>query len=358
MLTFLIFLAVLSLLVFVHEFGHFMAARRLGVEVEEFGFGFPPRLWGIKRGATIFSVNLIPLGGFVKLKGEQGENADQKDSFASQSIARRALIVAAGVLMNFLLAAMLFSIGFVGGLPQEVSELAAGARVEERRLVIGAVAEESPAAKAEFEAGDMILSVDGQTFDAEEVLRDYFQSHEGLALAIEVQRGDQKIVKAVTPEVLPQTGQPGLGVYLVLVGRVSYPWYLAPWRGLETTADLTVSIVRVFGGVLRDLVTRGQIGEDVSGPVGIAVLTGRAAALGFSYLLQLVAVLSINLAVINFLPIPALDGGRFIFLMIERARGKPVSRQAENIIHQVGFVLLLALVILITFRDFFRVFKS
>ncbi|MDP3985787.1 MAG: RIP metalloprotease RseP [bacterium] len=351
MLTLLVFLAVLSVLVLVHELGHFIAARRMGVTVEEFGFGFPPRIFGFKRGDTTYSINWIPLGGFVRLKGESGEDFHHHDSFIAKTIPRRALIIAAGVVMNFLLAAVLFSVGFMIGLPQQVEQVPASARVRDVSVAFNYVVPESPAARVGFQAGDVVLSIDGNTFQTAEATQEYIRSREGQTIHVVVRRQGETQEFDVIPEVLPQTGKPGIGVGLLSVGIVSYPWYMAPVRGVILTAGLTGEIAQAFINIFRSLVSEGRVGVDVSGPVGIAVLTGRAAALGFSYLLQFVAVLSLNLAVINFLPIPALDGGRFLFLMIEAVRRKPVSRQLENAIHQIGFALLLALVLVVTYRD-------
>lgn len=355
MLTLIIFLAVLSLLVFVHEFGHFIAARRAGVTVEEFGFGFPPRLFGWKRGQTTYSVNWIPLGGFVKLKGESGEAARDPDSFAHKKVWQRAMIIAAGVLMNFFLAAVLLTVGFIRGLPHVAEELPRGARVEDVRIAIGRVLEGSPAEAARIEPGDVILAIDEQEgFITAEAVQEYVREHEGAPVRVRLARATEEVEVVATPVMLPETGRVGLGIGLFVVGTVSYPWYLAPLRGLQMTGILTVEIVRAFGHVLGGLVSEGRLAVDISGPVGIAVLTGRAAELGLSYLLQFVAILSINLGVINFVPFPALDGGRFLFLIIEKIRGRPVDRRAEAIIHQIGFALLLALVLIVTYRDLAR----
>ncbi len=354
MLTLIIFLAVLSLLVFVHEFGHFIAARRLGVSVEEFGFGFPPRLFGWKRGETTYSVNWIPLGGFVRLKGESGEYVHHHNSFVGRAVWQRMIIVIAGVLMNFLLAAILFTIGFIHGLPHLAEELPPNARVRDVRVAVGRVLEGSPAAGAHVEPGDVLVAIDGQRFVAAGAVQEYVREHEGVPVQLKLRRGEEDIETVATPTLLPETGRVGLGVGLFVVGTVSYPWYIAPIRGIQMTGLLTVEIVRAFGHVLASLVTAGRLDVDVSGPVGIAVLTGRAAALGFSYLLQFIAILSINLAVINFVPFPALDGGRLLFLIIEKIRGRPVDRRAEAIIHQIGFALLLALVLIVTYRDLAR----
>ncbi len=354
MLTLLIFLAVLSLLVFVHEWGHFIAARRLGAKVEEFGFGFPPRLFGWKRGETTYSINWIPLGGFVKLKGEAGEFAHDPDSFSAKPIWKRVIIVAAGVTMNFFLAFVLFTIGLMMGLPQATEEVPAGARVRDAHVAVGQILPDSPAAVSGLAEGDVIMALDGESVTDIRATQKYISGHDNVPVRFTVKRLGGEVQAVVTPRMLAQVGRVGVGVGLFEVGIVSYPWYLAPIRGAQLTASLTIEIVRAFGHVIGRLVTTGKAGVDVSGPVGIAVLTGRAAALGIAYLLQFTAILSLNLGIINFLPIPALDGGRFLFLAIEKIRRKPVPRRAEAIIHQIGFALLLTMVLIVTYRDLVR----
>lgn len=354
MLTLLIFLAVLSVLVFVHEFGHFIAARLLGTKVEEFGFGFPPRLFGIKRGETTYSINWIPLGGFVRLKGESGDFRHEHDSFAGKKIWQRMVMVSAGVVMNFVLAAVLFTAGFIYGMPQNTEDLPAGARVRDASVMVGRVLEGSPAAEAGFVMGDSVLVIDGQEFAKIEELQFYINERLDQETKWQIERGEEAREIAVTPTTLVQTGKPGIGVGLFSVGTVSYPWYLAPARGVELTVGLTGEILRAFGHVITGLVKGEGLAVDLAGPVGIAVFTGQVAALGFVALIQFVAILSINLAIINFVPFPALDGGRFLFLVIETIRGKPVGQKLETAIHQIGFALLLALILLITYRDLIR----
>ncbi len=352
--TLLIFLAVLSLLVFIHEFGHFLTARLMGIKVEEFGFGFPPRLWGWRRGQTIYSLNWIPVGGFVRLKGETGEASGEPDSYLSQSVTRRGLIVISGVLMNFLLAFGLFTIGLMIGLPQTTDQLPAGARVRDRQAAIGRVLPDSPAEKAGLKAGDLIMTIDDQSLVEIRTIQAYLSAVRKEEVRMNVRRLGEEIRVAVKPEILSEIGKPGIGVGLFEVGIVSFPWYFAPVRGAQLTVSLTSEILRAFGHVFGRLVTSGELAVDVSGPVGIAVLTGRAAALGFAYLLQFAAILSLNLAIINFLPFPALDGGRFLFLILEKTCRRPVPRRVEMVIHQLGFALLLTLVIIVTYRDLAR----
>ncbi len=352
MTTIILFLVVLSVLVFVHEFGHYFSAKRLGVKVEEFGFGFPPRAFGVKRGGTTYSVNWIPLGGFVRIKGESGEDGRDPDSFVRQSAPRRLLILAAGVLMNLLLAWGLFTIGAAIGLPEALEGQPSAARIRERSITVTDVLPGSPAESAGLSYGDRIAAIDGAAVVSFVDLTERIAVSAGREVTLEVRRGsDGTRNVAVTPVVLEQTGKPGIGVGLVESGIVSYPWYLAPLRGLELTWRNTIAVFAALGSLVVSIFSGNGVTADVAGPVGIAVATGQVARLGFTYLLQFTALLSINLAVINLLPLPALDGGRVLFLAIEKIRRKPVDRALEGIVHQIGFALLLLLALLVTFQD-------
>lgn len=370
-MTLIIFIIILGLLVFVHEFGHFIVARRHGVKAEEFGFGFPPRIIGIWRRAngrwrfvfgnkevkdaptTIYSINWLPFGGFVKIKGEAGECKSDPDSFASKSAWRRGTILLAGVAMNVLLTVVLLSIGFTSGIPVALDGLESYARVRDKKIEIVDVLRESPAARAGIRAGDVVLSVNNTVFPKAEALRDYFSVNQEESEVL-LRRDGGELRTKIMPEELSQLGKLGIGVYLLDTGIVSYPWYYAAWKGLAATGFLIREILFSFGQLIKNLVLTGKVAVDLSGPVGIAVLTGRVARLGFAYLLHFTALLSINLAILNVLPIPALDGGRFLFLLIEKVRGRPVSRKVENIIHNIGFILLILLVLIVTYRDLLR----
>lgn len=352
--TILIFLFVLGLLIFVHEFGHFFTAKRSGVAVEEFGFGFPPRAWSRKKGDTVYSLNWVPLGGFVKIKGESGEDKSP-GSFAAAAPWKRALIIIAGVTMNLVLTWVLLSAGFIFGIPQAIDEeLQTSARIRNRTIQIVRVLPESPADQAEIKTGDAILEFDGVKPASLEAARNYFMSRAGQTIKLKLRRGKEIINKEAVPATLKETGQVGLGVGFVEVGMVSYPWYRAPLEGGRATAFLTVNVVLGFADVIRDAVMGRGVSVDLSGPVGIAVLTGEAAKFGLAHLAQFTALLSVNLAVINILPLPALDGGRLLFLSIETVRRRPVSPRLEAVVHRLGFALLLLLAFVVTVRDVSR----
>lgn len=351
LLTIIVFVAILGLLVLVHELGHFVAAIKNGVKVEEFGFGFPPRIFGIKKGETIYSINWIPLGGFVKLKGEGGESKEDEDSFAYKKIWRRAIILVAGVLMNFVLAAVLLSIGFMIGLPQVINGENGYARIRDARVQVVQVLEGTPAAEAGIFPGDTILEIDGQKVEDVESMQNYLAGKIDVPIKFVLERDSHKIDKEISPTFLIETGRGGIGVGLLKTGIVSYPWYLSFWKGAESAVLFTGEVAVAFYELIKNLIVTQKVSVDLSGPVGIAVLTGQVARMGIIYLLQFTALLSINLAVINFLPFPALDGGRLLFLLIEKIRRKPVSQKIENLVHNIGFGLLMLLVLLVTYRD-------
>lgn len=350
-LTIIVFILILGLLVFVHELGHFVAARKNGVKVEEFGFGFPPRIFGVKRGETIYSLNWIPLGGFVKIKGEDGENREDEDSFSHKKIWRRAIILAAGVFMNFVLAAVLLSVGFMIGLPQVINGENGYAKISDAKVQVVQILENTPAADAGLHPGDAILEIDGQKLEDVEVMQSYLAGKIDMPVRFILERDGQKIEKEISPTFLIETGRGGIGVGLIKTGIVSYPWYLSLWKGAESAVLFTGEVAIAFYELIKNLIVTQKVSVDLSGPVGIAVLTGQVARMGIIYLLQFTALLSINLAVINFLPFPALDGGRILFLIIEKIRRKPVSQKIENLVHNIGFSLLMLLILLVTYRD-------
>ncbi len=359
-LTILIFILILGILVFVHEFGHFVSARKMGVKVEEFGLGLPPRLFGIKKGETIYSLNLLPLGGFCKIKGESGECVEDKDSFAHKKIWQRFIILTSGIAMNFLLAIFLLSIGFLIGLPQVLDDLPQGAKISDPKIQLISILKESPAEKAGLRIGDTILSIDDQEFKEIKETQEYIAKKSGQTLRIKLKRGKDIFEREIIPDFSIKDKETEeekrgiIGVGLVKTGIVSYSWYKSFWYGLVITFSLVAQIILAIGLLIRDLILRQPLSIDVAGPVGIAVITGQVVQLGFIYILQFTALLSINLATINFFPFPALDGGRVIALGIEKIRRKPNNPKIENFIHNIGFVFLLTLIILITFRDISR----
>jgi len=428
LLTIIIFFIVLSVLVLAHELGHFMMARKFGVRAEEFGLGFPPRIFGLQiwrerelkkiaeseniemelkaeplpdgseiiretiidekievdearwvkkfrfikgsadisreeqKYGTVYSINWLPLGGFVKIKGENGEGQAEPDSFAGKKIWQRAFMLSAGVAMNIVLAAVLISAGFMIGLPQSLDDsLSARAKISDKKIQIVQVIKNTPAELAGLQVGDAIISIDNNSFLNYEELQNYVASNVGNKLSYEIKRGQDLIEASIVPKLMPEINRGGVGVAITETGIVSYPWYLAIFEGIKTTLFLTWAIVIAFYELIKGLILGAGVTADLSGPVGIATLTGQVARLGFVYLLQFTALLSINLAVINFFPFPALDGGRVLFLIIEKIKRSPVKAEVEGAIHNIGFALLMLLVLVVTLRDvskFGYVFKN
>ncbi|MEW6610822.1 MAG: M50 family metallopeptidase [Patescibacteria group bacterium] len=373
MLTVITFIIIFSLLIFLHELGHFLSARRFGVRVIEFGFGLPPRLFGVMRrdgewtlvrssytpqtdDATIYSLNWIPFGGFVKLFGEDNEKEQGKGSMNEAPAWQRLVIVSAGVAMNVLLTVALFSVGFITGTPSVVEDdLSSRARVRDVRIQVVEVIPNSPAFSAHIAVGDTIRAMNGVSVDSINEFQNKTRSSEARPLALTIERDGASREISVTPQKLPQGGDvPLVGVGLIRTGIVSYPWYAAVFEGVRSTYYLAQHLIQSFITILITFMSTGSTQAVVSGPVGIAVLTGQVVQLGFPYVMQFAATLSLNLAILNYLPIPALDGGRVLFTLIEILRGKAVNRKWESITHTVGFALLLLLIAFVTYRDILR----
>lgn len=354
-LAILSFIVILGLLVFVHELGHFLTAKRMGVRVDEFGFGFPPRLFGIRRGGTLYSINWIPLGGFVKIKGEGGEDAAAADSFAHKKAWQRVSILSAGVVMNFVLAFFLLSIGFMVGMPQEItgSDMA-GRTVRDPHIVILEVEKDSPAAKAGIRIGDVVRTLDGKSFDTPDEVIAYIQAQSEADIAIELERGPELIRASAQPEAYGTHTKPLLGISMVRAGIVQYGFFESWIMGARATVVMIWMILLAFGTLIIGLFQGAGVSEQISGPVGVAVLTGQVAQLGLPYLINFAAMLSINLGILNIIPFPALDGGRVLFVVLEKIKGRPVNARLEGIMHTVGFSLLILLVLVVTYRDIIR----
>lgn len=366
MITAITFLLILGVIVLVHEYGHFWAARSFGVKVEEFAFGFPPRIFGKKKGDTLYAFNLIPLGGYVKIFGENEADMREPGSFASQAHWKRAIILVAGVVMNVLLAFVLLSIVVGFGVPTAFDgAVPSGAR---RPIIsIVDVAKDSPAQLSGIRVGDGIIRMNAQndTFitsevigktDALDIFGAFIKQHAGSEISITFMRGDQEMVVNVVPRVSPPPSEGALGITMIKTAIVSKPWYKAPIEGFKVTIELLQTFIVALGGIIKDLFVGGRLQDNLTGPVGIVRITSQTVSLGVVYLLQLTAILSLNIALINIMPFPALDGGRLLFLLIEKVRGKPMRREVEQWVNTAGFVLLIVLMIFITIGDVRRFF--
>lgn len=532
-LTAVVFVLIFSALVLIHEFGHFFVARKAGIKVEEFGFGLPPRIWGKKRGETLYSINAIPFGGFVRLLGEDGDLAKKvrnKRSFASKPLRARALVIVAGVLMNYVLAWLLLTIGFAVGMqplllngddvfagiesgvvqirpgiiiksvaeggPAAMAGLKEGDRIlafngiepsdsEEikgflnsgkpvtlniqrngvvynanitpnqdkslgltfydviylPRVAVHAVKDGSnaakagikqgdvilaingdpvyyvddfssrlgeradleltidtglsletvkytlpnrelvlvsyvfantPAAKAGLQKGDIIKSLDGLNLLTPEDIVVYTKQHAGQAIKYELERGGKSISVDVTPDKFGLIGvslsriyaydNAELSVYgtdaatsVKKINDVRFPFWVAPMKAFEESGRLGVLTVQMFGDVIKSIFTKFAVPEGVAGVVGIAQMTHVFVQEGVMSLLRFVALLSLSLAMINILPIPALDGGKMLFILIEALSGRRVNQKFESIVHLIGFVLLMVLIAVVTYSDIARI---
>ena len=379
---------ILTFLVFVHELGHFAVAKKLGIKVTEFGFGFPPRIWGFKRGETLYSINIIPLGGFVKMVGE--EDPSEKRSFAHQSITHRMAVLLAGPFMNLVIPILIFTI--LLALPHDKHI---------GIVTVGSVAPGSPAVEAGIRPGDAILGVNGITIDNHVDLVQQIQKLKGQETELTLRRNVSSPISGLTssPEfshtetvlLTPRKSPPNLSVVAYVTDpsfEVSLEDAKSYDKSLEIGDTLTQGAVGVLIGTSGTKVIRDKIpvwkalpqsltrivdtitftfvglsgwisgGDDpgLAGPIGIAQVTGEVANIGITPVLELTALISISLALVNILPIPALDGGRLLFILIEGARGgKRISPRIEGIIHMAGFAALIGLIVVMSYFDVLRI---
>lgn len=343
LITVVSFIAVLIVLVLAHEIGHFVTARAFRVGVEEFGVGFPPRLFSIKRGETRYSINAVPLGGFVKMAGE--EDPKVPNSLASKSSGVRILVLSAGALMNAILPVLLFSIAFI--IPHDIVS---------GQVLVESVVSGSPAALAGVEAGDTLLSINGNPVYSAGDLQRAIQLNLGEETEIVIRHGDSTTeTVVVTPRWRPPEGQGAIGVVIKTLNpafvRQQYPFWQAVPMGVVECVETFVLFKNVIIGMFI-----GSVPLVIAGPVGIAQISGEAARAGFSPLLEFAAFLSINLAIVNIFPLPALDGGRIAFVLLEWIRrGKRVSPKTEGKIHLIGFFMLIMAALLVTYQDIIRI---
>jgi len=322
--------------VFVHEFGHFITAKKSGVNVEEFGFGFPPRIFGIKKGETLYSINWIPLGGFVKILGEnpitedQLKPEDRTRSFSDQPAWKRALMLVAGVVANLIAAWFVIALVFMVGAGPDV--------------LVNAITADSPAALAGFAAGDVILNY----ASADEVIS-YINQNLGREISFPIKRGELELILSATPRPDPPPGVGALGVSLVDVGIPQTGFLMSFIESFKYTLNLTLAILVGVISIIRNLFL--GVAPEVVGPVGIFSLASAIGREGIVYLLHILAVISVNLAILNVLPFPALDGGRLFFLAVEKIKGSPLPKKFELYANLAGFSFLILIFVLITVRD-------
>jgi len=359
----ILFLIILVVLIVSHEFGHFIVAKWAKIRVDEFAVGFPPRLWSLKRGETEYSVNALPFGGYVKIFGENPDDEsisglDKERSFVNQPKWVQAGVISAGVIFNLLLAWVLLSVGFMAGFPTALGGSGYEAYAKDTALTVISVMPNTPASLAGIKSGDKIKSISagGSNFfptTAEEA-SSFIASHENENIFVSYNRRGAEGSLAMTPREGIVPGKKALGISMDMVGIIKLPPHKAVWEGAKNTYFLTYATV----GGLFDLIKNALMGQGslsaITGPVGIVKMVGDASSLGFVYLLGFTAIISINLAVVNLIPIPALDGGRLLFVIIEAIKRTPIKPSVANVVNTVGFAFLIILMIVVTYHDIVR----
>ncbi len=344
------FLVLLGVLVFVHEFGHFVVAKRLGIRVLKFSLGFGPRLFGWRRGETEYLVSAIPLGGYVKLYGEDPDEplpaGERHRSFSQRPVGHRAATVIAGPAMNLVLAVAVFSLLSLFGTPV-------------LQPVVGRVSPDMPAAAAGLEPGDRIVAVDGAPVASWDEMAERIAGSGGRELELTVERGGERFRLRIQPVLRESTNLLGETIRKPMIGIAPSgevaverePVWAAPWVGIRETARWTVTTAEVLAKIVVGRVSPRTLG----GPIAIAQMAGETARAGILSFLFLMAVLSVNLAVLNLLPVPILDGGHLVFFAIEAVRGRPVSLRHREVAQQIGLFILLALMAYVMWNDIARI---
>lgn len=364
-MSIIIFIIILLVLVLVHEAGHFFTAKKFGIRVDEFGFGFPPKIFGIKKGETEYSINAIPFGGFVKIFGENPDDENTNGPDASRSFVNKpkwqqALVLFAGVFMNFILAGILFSIVFLMGSPLATDSIPRSAkeRMSEHSVILG-VLKDSPADVAGLKEGDVILSLETK---AEKISNPTFSelvefsNKPGETISISFTRQGKENSVDVVPEADAELGRAFIGISPATLISGKFNFYESFKYGFGTAVLSAKDTIIAFGKLFKGGEDSKLVRESVIGPVGLVKVTGFVSDIGIGYLISFMAVISISLAVINLVPFPALDGGRLFFLLIEKIKGSRINPKITNTINMVGFFILILLMVVVTFHDVIRLF--
>ncbi len=345
------FFSLIGLLV-LHELSHFVVAKSFGVQVDEFGLGYPPRLFGKKIGETLYSINLIPFGAFIGIKNENLEK---------QPIWQRALILAAGIISFWIFSIILIAIVFMLGAPVQISDEAVQGFTEPKIQIIG-ISPDSPAEKAEIKAGDVILQIEKLNQGAKDInkvaeVQNFIQECKGQEIILKIQRGKEILEIAAAPRSSYPENEGALGIALVRVGIKEYSWYNALSGGFKQTIALTGLIISGLTRAVYNVFLGRPSGVNLVGPIGILDFFVQSGGLGVSYFLQTMALISLNLAIFNALPIPVADGGRLALLGLEKIRKKPLNRRTEQKIDNFFFICLLAIMLLSTIKDIINLFR-
>jgi len=348
--------ASLIILMIIHEFGHFIIAKKFGIRVDEFGIGYPPRLYGKKIGETIYSINWLPLGAFVRIYGEEG-GLDDYRSFTSLKIWKRVLIIIGGVAAFWIAAIIIFSVVFAIGTDLPVGDQDVQG-LENPQIKIFSVSSNSPAGQAGIKIGDTVKDIKiGDVVTRINKIADFQKitgENKGKEITITIERGGSNLDVSLTPRVNPPAGEGSVGVGLermaTLIKKTS--WYMSPVQGTIYTWQTTKNAIVGLYSILCDLILGKGAPEGASfaGPLGITVFLANAASYGIGFFLYFIGMICVFIAIFNLFPIPALDGGKLIFLLIEKIKGKPVSVKVEQSITLIFFIILIALSLFITIK--------
>lgn len=354
-LTIVSFVLVLGVLIFIHEFGHYITAKNSDIMVSEFALGFGPKIISKKYGETVYSIRLIPLGGFCNMVGESPADdsmpADERELyeevkkegrlFTQKSAFKRLAVILMGPIMNFLLAILIFIISFAFfGVPTSTNN----------KAVLGEVIPEQPAAEAGLRANDIILEINQNEVDSWSEMSEFIKANTDKEITIKYKRKDQIETTAVTPILDEQSGRGIIGIYPKLI-REEASLFTSISLGLKQSYQVFKMTILGFVQIFKD-----SSAEEIGGPIMIASIIGQAARVGILNVLNWTAIISINLGIINLFPFPALDGGRILFILIEIIRGKPIDPRKEGYIHLIGFAILMFLMIFIIYNDLMRTF--
>ncbi|MEK7195534.1 MAG: M50 family metallopeptidase [Patescibacteria group bacterium] len=349
MLIVILVILSLSLLILGHEAGHFFVAKYFKLKIDEFGFGFPPRLWSRKKGEVEYSLNALPFGGFVKIAGENDRIGGEMEKLRSlpekekariflfQPAWRRALIVAAGVTVNFIIGWILVSLVLMIGTPGVV--------------IVTDIEPDSPAAQAGVMPNDIF-----RDFSSSGEFLKFINANRGKPTDFKVLRNSKELDLTITPREENNASKGALGVYFTEGGEEKLGFFSAIWNGLKRSALIFTLVFRVFYELVRGMVFEGRLLEGVVGPVGIFSVAQETSGISMIYFVYMLGVISLNLSAINLIPFPALDGGRIMMILVEKIKGSPLSIKAESLANGMGFVLLIVLMALITVRDVANLF--